>query len=136
MLPAWAGSFSCSYNNLTSLVGSPSTVGGYFSCSNNKLTSLEGAPKFTRGDFICQNNNIFSFHHFPRFDGTFNCYGNPIYNVWILFENEIDVEFLNDYDALRFKDGEPIIIYDRLNAFLEETNRPTVETVEGYKMIH
>src|SRR5271157_5444802 len=34
--------FYCSDNQLTSLVGCPSNVGGYFSCSRNQLTSLVG----------------------------------------------------------------------------------------------
>ncbi|MFW6130870.1 MAG: hypothetical protein ACOC56_06750, partial [Atribacterota bacterium] len=39
------GTFYCTYNQLTSLVGAPKKVFGYFYCSNNKLTSLEGAPE-------------------------------------------------------------------------------------------
>jgi len=35
------GEFDCSYNNLTTLEGSPSTVGGYFDCSNNKVKFTE-----------------------------------------------------------------------------------------------
>ena len=38
------GGFSCSLNDLTSLVGSPHTVGGSFDCYNNDLISLAGAP--------------------------------------------------------------------------------------------
>jgi hypothetical protein len=41
----WEGYFGCSYNQLTSLEGSPKEVGGSFDCSYNQLTSLEGSPK-------------------------------------------------------------------------------------------
>ena len=52
----WNGNFNCSYNQLTSLEGAPSEVGGYFWCSYNQLTTLEGAPKEVSGDFTCYNN--------------------------------------------------------------------------------
>jgi hypothetical protein len=45
--------FSCSINLLTSLEGSPQTVGGNFLCSCYKLTSLEGAPQTVGGKFYC-----------------------------------------------------------------------------------
>src|SRR5208283_6148173 len=35
-----SGWFDCDNNQLTSLVGCPSSVGNSFSCSNNQLTSL------------------------------------------------------------------------------------------------
>ena len=45
--------FDCSNNQLTSLEGSPKTVGGSFYCYDNQLTNLNGAPKTVGGDFIC-----------------------------------------------------------------------------------
>jgi len=50
------GGFYCSYNQLTSLEGSPSSVGGSFLCDNNQLTSLEGGPSSVGGTFFCRNN--------------------------------------------------------------------------------
>jgi hypothetical protein len=52
------GYFECSYNNLTSLVGSPRIVNGYFDCSMNNLTSLEGAPHTVVGNFYCSYSNL------------------------------------------------------------------------------
>ena len=52
------GEFDCSGNNLTSLVGAPSSVGGNFDCSGNNLTSLAGAPKIVDKDFHCRNNTV------------------------------------------------------------------------------
>ena len=39
------GRFYCYNNQLTSLIGSPTSIeDGYFNCSSNQLTSLEGCP--------------------------------------------------------------------------------------------
>ena len=52
-----SGDFICNHNNLTSLEGSPSFVGGYFACQSNKmLTTLEGAPLHVGDDFYCNDN--------------------------------------------------------------------------------
>ena len=48
--------FDCSGNELTSLEGSPKTVGRDFFCSGNELTSLEGSPKTVGRDFYCYGN--------------------------------------------------------------------------------
>jgi hypothetical protein len=50
------GSFDCSYNQLTSLEGSPKSVEGSFWCENNQLISLEGSPKTVGRHFYCNNN--------------------------------------------------------------------------------
>ena len=52
------GDFFCSTNKLTSLKGSPVSVGVDFWCDNNKLTSLEGAPKTVGGNFYCGTNSV------------------------------------------------------------------------------
>jgi hypothetical protein len=52
------GNFNCSYNELTSLEGAPSSVGENFGCSYNKLTSLAGVPKIVYKDFYCRNNTV------------------------------------------------------------------------------
>ena len=55
------GFFTCIWNYLTSLEGSPIEVNGNFYCHGNKLESFEYAPKIIRGDFGCEWNNIKSF---------------------------------------------------------------------------
>ncbi len=50
--------FVCSFNQLTSLIGSPKEVNGHFSCFNNNLTSLKYSPKRIKGWFYCFNNNL------------------------------------------------------------------------------
>ena len=52
------GSFSCSYNNLTSLKGCPRWIGGYFSCANNRLPSLEFSPDYVGYFFTCEYNDL------------------------------------------------------------------------------
>ncbi len=53
-----SGSFYCSFNQLTSLVGSPEHVGDDFYCSKNQLTTLNGSPIVIKGNFYCRNNPI------------------------------------------------------------------------------
>jgi hypothetical protein len=130
-----SGNFWCNSNYLTSLEGCPERVGGRFGCSNNNLTSLEGCPKYINGVFACQNNNIYTFEGIPDYthigDG-FWCYGNLVYNIWLLFRDHTKFEFFNDCSPIRWMDEKPTVILDRLNFFLEETGHKTVENVEGY----
>ena len=73
------GDFFCSTNKLTSLEGSPKTVGGDFYCSNNKLTSLEGSSKTVGGDFFCCDNNLTSLVGSPSSVGmNFVCRNNNL----------------------------------------------------------
>ena len=60
------GNFNCSKNDLTSLVGSPHTVGGFFSCRNNNITSLKGAPHTVGGRFDCMHNHLTSLEGIPK----------------------------------------------------------------------
>jgi hypothetical protein len=76
------GDFYCFSNKLTSLEGAPSSVGGIFACSNNQLTSLEGAPSSVGGIFACSNNQLTSLKDIHRqikkINGYFYCDENPI----------------------------------------------------------
>lgn len=51
------GYFNCSKNNLTSLKGSPTIVGGCFYCHENNLTSLEYSPEKALS-LYCSDNNL------------------------------------------------------------------------------
>ena len=131
------GYFNCSWNDLTSLKGSPKEVNSSFSCYNNELTSFEFSPKIIRGVFNCQYNNIKSFEYFPSYiKDEFWCVVNPICEVWYLFEDTTKIELLNDFDIFRDEDtDEPSIFIERLNDFLEMIGKDTVEKVKGYKNI-
>ena len=73
------GYFSCSDNKLTSLKGAPSSVGGYFSCSHNLLTSLEGAPSSVGDGFSCSDNKLTSLKGAPSsVGGGFSCSDNKL----------------------------------------------------------
>jgi len=74
-----SGFFSCSDNSLTSLEGSPRSVGGGFSCADNRLTTLKGAPKTITRDFYCANNQLTSLEGAPQtVGGGFYCHGNQL----------------------------------------------------------
>jgi hypothetical protein len=53
--------------------------------------------------------------------------------VWKLFWDNDAIELLIDYGVFR-EDGRAIVL-QRLNAFLEHIGKPTVRSVEGYKII-
>ena len=66
------GVFSCRNNTLTSLIGSPHTVGQDFWCENNELTNLIGAPHTVIGFFDCRNNPLTSLKDIPKIiEGSF-----------------------------------------------------------------
>ena len=71
--------FSCSFNNLTTLQGSPRRVGGNFSCSSNKLTTLLGSPGKVRGHFYCSWNQLTTLEGGPEHvGGSFFSFDNPL----------------------------------------------------------
>jgi hypothetical protein len=83
------GYFNCSYNQLTTLVGSPKEVNGGFYCSNNQLTSLIGLSKEVKGDFYCSNNQL------TTLDGLSpNIIKKTIIRDWY---NQLDPKIKEDY---------------------------------------
>jgi hypothetical protein len=81
-----SGNFFCSYNQLTSLKGSPRWVGSSFYCRYNRLTSLEFSPDYVGGDFRCIDND--------------------------LIDNYCDTEILGDFYTSLEQDGLIINSYD------------------------
>jgi hypothetical protein len=74
-----SGGFSCSYNKLKTLEGSPQTVGEDFHCSGNELKTLEGCPQTVDGVFDCYSNELKSLEGSPRtINGRFSCYNNEL----------------------------------------------------------
>jgi hypothetical protein len=127
------GDFYCGSNELETLEYSPENVVN-FSCNNNKLKTLIGMPKIISNNFDCSNNDLISMEGFTSAN-NFICIGCPIYNIYKLFEDPTKIELFNDYDCVRVENGKPCIIIDRLNDFLEEIGKPSVENVEVYKSI-
>ena len=73
------GWFDCSYNELTSLEGSPKKVTGSFMCHKNEIFSLKGGPKEVGGSFIILHNNITSLEFSPSVvKEDFICSHNPL----------------------------------------------------------
>jgi len=64
------GSFNCSGNDLTSLEGSPETVGEIFWATHNKLTSLKGGPKEVGAFYSVAYNELTSLEGGPEKVGT------------------------------------------------------------------
>jgi hypothetical protein len=73
------GRFNCSCNRLTSLKGTPHSVGGSFLCAENQLISLRGVPQSVGGIFECTLNRLTSLEDAPHsVGGNFFCSLNPL----------------------------------------------------------
>jgi hypothetical protein len=146
--------FSCYHNNLTSLQYSPQYMeNGYFGCGRNKIESLQYCTELIRSNFYCGYNKLTSLEHHPTVYGEFYCQsnqintfenfyyykedvyfdGNPIYDVYLLFNDMKLIELTWDY-GFEWK-GE-IDLY-KLDIFLKETeheyNGDLREYFEGKK---
>jgi hypothetical protein len=149
-----SGNFSCSYNQLTSLEGSPSSVGTFY-CSYNQLTSLEGSPREVQ-DFYCDDNQLTSLSGISQeirrnisckfnkirdvkgikdgWDGLFHVYGNPVFKIFELFPEDRFcevIEYLNEHEVIR--DGK-LVILQRLDQVFHdmELEVPDIEHIKGY----
>jgi hypothetical protein len=101
----WEGVFDCSYKQLTSLEGAPSSVGGDFYCDRNQLTSLEGAPSSVSGNFYCSDNKLTSLEGAPSsVGGDFYCHNNHLTSLEGA-PSSVDGDFSCSYNKLvSFKD--------------------------------
>ena len=138
--PKKVRTFDCGYNELTTLVGCSTIITENFWCDCNELTTLKGCPDI-HGDLSCIGNTIVSLEFIPKIGGNFNYDDNPIY--YIIGRNSNDRELFNDADIIRFdsdtddiKINKPVIIYDRLKWFCEETGREldefSLKVIEEY----
>ena len=98
------GKFSCEFNQLTSLEGSPKWVGKDFNCGNNEIKSLEGGPEFVVGDYYSHTNKLVNFKGFPEdFEGFSNFTSNPVYYIIINIPEEKRNKFIywcNELNAI------------------------------------
>ena len=128
------GNFNCKYNKLTSLDGSPGYVGGDFYCQYNQLTSLEGAPSHVGRDFYCSYNQLISLEGAPSYvGGDFYCVGNPIFEIYSLFNNKKCIDSINEYDVIQGKN----IVLSRLEEVYHELGMkvPNEFNFKYYKLI-
>lgn len=72
--------FYCNHTHLKSLKYAPETVGGTFNCSQTEIESLQGAPQYVEKDFICSMNpSLESLYGAPReVGGSFDCENTSI----------------------------------------------------------
>jgi hypothetical protein len=76
------GDFFCNNNQLSSLDGAPQSVGKGFYCSDNQLRTLEGAPQSVGGNFLCNNNQLSTLEGAPQSVGKgFYCYDNKLVSL-------------------------------------------------------
>ena len=85
-----SGMFNCSYNELTSLKGSPFKCHS-FDCSYNNLTSFEYSPLELFGNLIANNNKINSLKDFPIIKVEYNRRKNGT----IVNNNQVNIAFNN-----------------------------------------
>lgn len=151
------GYFTCGYNRLTSLEGSPevctdfSCVGNYlknldgcprfvygnFNCAENELTTLIGCPEYVTGVFCCSYNKLYDVKGFPEgFSNPIDINHNPVFEIIKIFKNieePIIIDLLNDYNVIR---GRKInlqllkYVFDDLSIPFQEIN-----FIEGYEII-
>jgi hypothetical protein len=111
------GSFHCDYNKIESLQYCTELIRSNFHCIFNNLTSLEYHPT-VYGEFWCWNNQINTFENFYYYKEDVDFWGNPIYDIYELFNDMKLIELTWDY-GFEWK-GE-IDLY-KLDIFLKETN--------------
>jgi len=73
--------FYCSFNKLTSLIGTPKTIKGDFYCSSNLLYNLNGGPEFVLGCYNCSKNKLTSLIGAPKKINVFTCDYNNLKNL-------------------------------------------------------
>lgn len=141
--------FDCSNNNLKSLKNAPSIVKSHFFCDENKLKSLKYCPGKVGGKFdcsfnriesleyyvwnnynlYCYYNNINTFDFFPSFKKNVIFDHNPIYHIYMLFEDMNLIELTYYYDFAW--DG--VIQLERLKVFLDDCGKEyTYDYLKSY----
>ena len=154
-----SGDFSCHFNNLTSLEGSPREVGGHFSCGYNQLITLEGSPLSVGGIFNCYGNKLTSLSGISKYisgggiycpynklrdvrgvkdgwRGYIDIDNNPVHEIFKLFpEERCDevIEYLNEHDVIR--DGK-VVVLQALELVFHEMGLevPEIDEIEGYEI--
>jgi hypothetical protein len=92
------GLFDCARNSLTSLNGSPITVGGDFYCSyNTKLTSLVGSPVRVGNDYHCRGNILTSLEGMSKYiGGSVFCARSDFTST---YTGDEDIEIVGDFSV-------------------------------------
>jgi hypothetical protein len=153
--PKYIGShFSCNHNNLTSLENGPKFVGETFNCSNNNIKSLKGFETILNGSFVISNNNLESLVDCPNIRGSLHiqenklttleglpevhkgilCFGNPIYEIFSLFYNDIKI-YLDYQETYNFVRKDCRVVKYLLEEVIKDYNEYYNKSVELPKKI-
>ena len=130
------GSFYCSYNQLTTLEGSPREVGGGFYCYNNHLTTLEGGPREVEGYFDCRYNLLTTLEGSPREVKYFYCSHNPVSEIVYKFpDHEKAMRVWDDFNVVR--NGNELSAYRFKEMYLDLTGEEFEGDLvfRGYKVV-
>ena len=100
-----------SYNKLITLDGCPNEIGGDFNCGYNKLITLDGCPNEIGGILYCE--------------------GNPIWDIYYLFDDHKEYQDSLDYNYLRGTN----IVKSRFKEALEEIGLELPDKIPGYNYI-
>ena len=133
--PEYVGNnYGCNQNNLTSLKYTPKYIEGNFFCSENKLKALKDSPDTIKGDFVFMNNKIKSFYNLPNVKQII-LLNNPIEELWLLFADEIHIDYFNELDII--VKNESTVILDRLNYFLTDIGKQEIskDSIKNYKVV-
>jgi hypothetical protein len=122
-----SGNFSCNRNQIESLQYCTELIRSNFYCHCNKLTSLEYHPT-VYGKFYCFNNQINTFENFYYYKEDVYFDGNPIYDVYLLFNDMKLIELANYYG---FEYEGEIDLY-KLDIFLKETEHEYKGSLREY----
>ena len=117
------GSFHCDHKNLDDFKGLRfGKISGYFSCKYNKLKTLDGSPREVGEGFDCDHNNLKTLDGSPiEVGGNFTCMRNPLISLEgasLKIEGSFTFPIPPSLDK---KWGFPFFhIYYNLTAFLEK----------------
>lgn len=100
-IPFWfsqvTGDVDFTSNQLTTLKGSPTEVGGFFMCNNNQLSSLTGGPRKTGLGYDCSHNQIVDLSGMPvSVGGDFRLTHNrltSLFNAPITVGGNLDLSY-------------------------------------------
>jgi hypothetical protein len=121
------GKFSCGCNKIESLQYCTELIQEEFFCDNNRLTSLQYHPT-VYGKFICWDNQINTFENFYYFKEDIDFRGNPIWDIYELFQDMTLIELTRDYG---FEYEGEIDLY-KLDVFLKETSHEYKGSLREY----
>jgi hypothetical protein len=132
--PRWVGrGFICLYNRLTSLEFGPEYVGGGFFCNNNDLTNLIGSPKKVGGNFDCgYNTDLIDLKGCPeKIGGSFSCNDTPLSSIF----NRVDGNFIHAFNFYKVIKDDTVNL-KRLKYVMDLYDKPIdLEKIEKYYRI-